>query len=84
MHLREAPLRGRSILGSAVIASVALLLAAVSAGAATPHMDRVEADLRKAAPDLEGVVYRRTEDNRFVGYDGRARSWLLQTPDCWG
>jgi hypothetical protein len=63
------------------LACVALLLGADLAGAATPHMDRAEAALRKVAPDLEGVVYRRTENNRFVGYNGRARSWLLQTPD---
>jgi len=47
-------------------------------------MDRVEAAMRKVAPNLEGAVYTRTENNRFVGFNGRARSWLLQTPDCWG
>ena len=69
---------------AAALLGIALLTGAATAGAATPHMDRVEAAMRKVAPDLEGVVYRRTENNRFVGYNGRARSWLLQTPDCWG
>ena len=74
----------RRLLALALAAGLALLLTVGSAGAATPHMDQVEAVMRKVAPDLEGVVYRRTENNRFVGYNGRARSWLLQTPDCWG
>ncbi|MBD0282924.1 MAG: hypothetical protein ICV69_12140 [Thermoleophilaceae bacterium] len=69
---------------AAVLAALALILGAGPAGAATPHMDRVEAAMREVAPNLEGVVYARTENNRFVGYNGRARSWLLQTPDCWG
>jgi hypothetical protein len=59
-------------------------LAASPAGAATPHMDRVEAAMRKLAPKLEGIAYQRTRHNRLVGYNGRPDSWLLQTPDCWG
>ena len=76
---------GGRLAGLAVILTVATAaLAAGTAGAATPHMDRVEAAMRKVAPGLEGVAYKRTRHNRFVGYNGRPASWLLQTPDCWG
>ena len=72
-------------LGTAALPVVLTLLLGVNpAPAATQHMDRVEAAMRKIAPNLEGIAYQRTHDNRFVGYNGRPDSWLLQTPDCWG
>ena len=67
-----------------IVTAATAALTAGPAGAATPHMDRVEAAMRKVAPGLEGIAYKRTHGNRLVGYNGRPASWLLQTPDCWG
>jgi phosphatidylserine/phosphatidylglycerophosphate/cardiolipin synthase-like enzyme len=78
------PGTGRLRATAAVLVGVALVLGAGPAGAATPHMDRVEAALREVAPNLEGIAYERTHNNKLVGYNGRADSWILQTPDCWG
>src|ERR687892_2278642 len=75
---------GRSFWAAVILVSIALVPGAASAGPATPHMDRVEAAMRELAPDLEGVAYERTHRNRLVGFNGGARSWILQTPDCWG
>jgi phosphatidylserine/phosphatidylglycerophosphate/cardiolipin synthase-like enzyme len=68
----------------AVLVGVALVPGAAPADVSTPHMDRVEAAMRKVAPELEGIAYQRTRHNKLVGYNGRRDSWLLQTPDCWG
>ena len=78
------PVLTRRLGVAALVVVLSLVLGAAPAAAATPHMDRVEAAMRKLAPDLEGLAYQRTRHNRFVGYNGRGRSWLLQTPDCWG
>jgi hypothetical protein len=47
-------------------------------------MDRVEAAMRKGAPDFESLAYQPTRYNKLVGFSARSDSWLLQTPDCWG
>jgi phosphatidylserine/phosphatidylglycerophosphate/cardiolipin synthase-like enzyme len=80
--VRASLLSGRRRAAVAVMVGFALVPGA--AAAATPHMDRVEAAMRKVAPELEGIAYQRTRHNKLVGYNGRRDSWLLQTPDCWG
>jgi phosphatidylserine/phosphatidylglycerophosphate/cardiolipin synthase-like enzyme len=69
---------------AAALVAIVVVVGAARAGAATPHMDRVEAAMRKVAPNLEGIAYQRTRHNKLVGYNGRADAWLLQTPECWG
>jgi hypothetical protein len=48
-----------------IVTAATAALTAGPAGAATPHMDRVEAAMRKVAPGLEGIAYKRTHGNRL-------------------
>ncbi len=58
-------------------------VAAKPSRAPTPHLDRVETELRTLAPGLEGTVWGRSEGNHVAA--GRSDgNWILQTPDCWG
>eukprot|EP00928_Gymnodinium_smaydae_P045159 TRINITY_DN3013_c1_g1_i1.p1 TRINITY_DN3013_c1_g1~~TRINITY_DN3013_c1_g1_i1.p1 ORF type:complete len:573 (+),score=80.14 TRINITY_DN3013_c1_g1_i1:77-1795(+) len=50
------------------------------AHAPTPHLDAVEAVLRRLAPKAEGKLWRKTRGNSLQPNG----TWLLTSPNCWG
>ena len=50
----------------------------------TPYLDKIEAELRKVSPGLEGSVWERTSGNALDASQDDPASWILQVPDCWG
>jgi len=73
-------------LATACVIALSALCASQPASASdapTPHLDGVEATLRRHSPNFEGKVWNRTAGNALDG-NVDAGDWILQTPDCWG
>jgi phosphatidylserine/phosphatidylglycerophosphate/cardiolipin synthase-like enzyme len=48
------------------------------------YLTRVQEELNRVAPELEGTVWERTSGNALDASDDDPARWILQVPDAWG